>query len=292
MMEIEGLLIKAVGGFYYVSANGATHVCKARGVLRREGLSPVVGDRVLIETHASGYAQLNTVLPRRNLLKRPSVANLDELFIVLSAHTPEPDWLLADKLILAAKCMDVLPIPVLNKTDEADEAIRQAFRTDYALFERLEVSAADGSGLDALQEAAQGKVCCFAGQSAVGKSSLLNRLLPELSLSVGALSEKTERGKHTTRHAELWPFNGGALLDTPGFSLYESELLSQQELDACYPEFALSEGCRFPSCHHRGEPAADCGVKRLIGNSLSEARYARYILILDEMEQRRKHQYD
>ena len=180
---------------------------------------------------------------------------------------------------------------VLNKMDEADDSIREAFEADYRLFPRVVVSALSGEGLQGLKDAIAGKVCCFAGQSAVGKSSLMNALLPELDLPVGELTRKTDRGKHTTRHAQLWPCFGGALLDTPGFSLYEPESFDEKLLQGCYPEFNAAEPCRFPGCLHISEPG--CGVKALLADGrLSPARYERYVQIAKDFTFRRKHQYD
>ena len=288
---MEGSIIKGVGGFYYVSTDQGVITSKARGAFRKEGITPVVGDRVTLTLHASGYAQIDAILPRRNLLIRPAVANVDRLLIVISAHLPEPDWLLCDKLIVQAKLNDIEPVLVLNKADEADPSIREAFERDYRLFPRVVVSARTGEGLHALQDAIRGKICCFAGQSAVGKSSLMNALLPELDLPVGELTRKTDRGRHTTRHAQLWPCFCGALLDTPGFSLYEPDSFDEQLLLGCYPEFALADPCRFPGCMHRSEPG--CGVKALLTDGrLSPARYERYVQIANDFTFRRKHQYD
>ena len=288
---MEGSIIKGVGGFYYVSTDQGVITSKARGAFRKEGITPVVGDRVTLTLHASGYAQIDAILPRRNLLIRPAVATVDRLLIVISAHLPEPDWLLCDKLIVQAKLNDIEPVLVLNKADEADPSIREAFEQDYRLFPRVVVSARTGEGLHALQDAIRGKICCFAGQSAVGKSSLMNALLPELDLPVGELTRKTDRGRHTTRHAQLWPCFGGALLDTPGFSLYEPDSFDEQLLLGCYPEFALADPCRFPGCMHRSEPG--CGVKALLTDGrLSPARYERYVQIANDFTFRRKHQYD
>ena len=288
---MEGSIIKGVGGFYYVSTDQGMITSKARGAFRKEGITPVVGDRVTLTLHASGYAQIDAILPRRNLLIRPAVANVDRLLIVISAHLPEPDWLLCDKLIVQAKLNHIEPVLVLNKADEADPSIREAFERDYRLFPRVVVSARTGEGLHALQDAIRGKICCFAGQSAVGKSSLMNALLPELDLPVGELTRKTDRGRHTTRHAQLWPCFGGALLDTPGFSLYEPDSFDEQLLLSCYPEFALAAPCRFPGCMHRSEPG--CGVKALLTDGrLSPARYERYVQIANDFTFRRKHQYD
>ena len=288
---MEGSIIKGVGGFYYVSTDQGVVTCKAKGSFRREGLTPVVGDRVRITAHASGYAQIDQILPRRNLLIRPAVANIDRLLIVLSGHLPEPDWLLADKLIVQAALNRIEPVMVLNKADEATAPIRGAFDQDYRLFPRIIVSALSGEGLQDLKDAIAGKICCFAGQSAVGKSSLMNALLPELNLPVGELARKTDRGRHTTRHAQLWPCFGGALLDTPGFSLYEPESFDEKLLQGCYPEFAQATPCRFPGCMHVSEPG--CGVKLLLADGrLSPARYERYVQIAQDFTFRRKHQYD
>ena len=291
-MTEHGLLLKGVGSFYEVlTESGDVVTSKARGVFRREGLVPTVGDRVVIERKEQGYAQLTEILPRKNLLVRPPVANVDQLLIVISASVPEPDWGLLDRLIIASKRMQIEPIPVLNKVDTADDTILRTFQSEYHSFETLTVSAETGEGLDALKARMDGKVSCFAGQSAVGKSSLLNALIPTLALETGELSRKTERGRHTTRHAELWPYGNGAVLDTPGFSMFETDCLEQDELDACYPEFQNAFPCRFPGCMHLSEP--DCGVKPLLDTGeLTPGRYARYREIALEYQTRRKHRYD
>lgn len=291
-MTEYGLLLKGVGSFYEVLTDaGESITCKAKGAFRRAGLVPTVGDRVGIERQPSGYAQLREILPRRNLSVRPAVANIDQLLIVVSASAPAPDWMLMDRLIIASMRMGVTPIPILNKIDEGDEQTRALFAREYHAFETLCVSAETGEGLNRLSEKLPGKVTCFAGQSAVGKSSILNALFPDLHLKTGGLSEKTERGRHTTRHAELWPYAGGAVLDTPGFSLFETECLEQNELDACYPEFRTAEPCRFPGCMHISEP--DCGVKPLLlTGALTEERYTRYVEIAKDYQMRRKHRYD
>lgn len=291
MMEY-GLLIKGVGSFYEVLTEaGDTVTCKARGTFRREGITPTVGDRVGIERQERGYAQLAEILPRKNVLVRPAVANVDQLMIVVSASVPSPDWLLLDRLIIAATFLGVKPIPVLNKVDAADTDVQNAFINDYRAFDTLTVSAKTGEGIFELNEQLRDKVTCFAGQSAVGKSSILNRILPDLHLETGGLSRKTDRGRHTTRHAELWPYLGGAVLDTPGFSLFETECLDQEQLDACYPEFKNAAPCRFPGCMHVTEPG--CGVKPLLDSGeLTSLRYARYVEIAKEYQTRRKHRYD
>lgn len=290
----QGLLIKGIGGFYYVQTDaGELLTCKARGKFRNIHETPAIGDRVEVDTPKEGYAVVSRILPRKNLLVRPPVANIDQLVIVAAASVPQPDWLLVDKLIVQAYHAKIMPILVLNKLDEQDEATMEIFRADYAdHFTVRMVSTVTGAGIAELRALLPSKITCFAGQSAVGKSSLLNSLLPELSLETGTLAKKTDRGRHTTRHAELWPYEGGAVLDTPGFSLYESELLDQHDLDQYYPEFShVSNQCRFPGCRHIAEP--DCAVKQLLETGeLSKGRYTRYCQISDELAARRKHQYD
>ena len=257
---MQGRIIRGVGGFYDVLLpNAETVRCKARGRFRNDGITPMVGDLVELSRPATGFASMDEILPRANALLRPPVANIDLLVIVLSACVPKPDFLLADKLLVQAMTLKIEPLLVLNKIDAAKQEIADEFLSDYKAFGTLLVSSRTGEGLDALKNALTGHVSCFAGQSAVGKSSLLNALCPQLSLEIGELAKRTDRGKHTTRQAELWPFPSGAVLDTPGFSLFEMSELSQEALNACYPEFAWVAGeCRFTGCRHNSEP--DCAV--------------------------------
>lgn len=290
---MQGRIMKGVGGFYDVLLqNGTVVTCKARGRFRNEHIVPMVGDLVELSVPETGFASIDDLLPRKNALLRPPVSNIDQLVIVVSASVPKPDWLLTDKLLLQAHLLGVQPLLVLNKIDAADETIVAEFEADYAAFPALLVSSITGKELEALKQALNKKISAFAGQSAVGKSSLLNALFPELSLETGELAKKTERGKHTTRRAELWPLLGGAVLDTPGFSLFELEEIPQSALDAAWPEFKdAANRCRFAGCRHGKEP--DCAVKALLDTgALTQARYARYIELSQEIEQRRKHRYD
>lgn len=284
-----GRIIRGVGGFYYVQTGAEIVECRARGRFRVEGVTPMVGDYVEIRGNA-----VDRVLPRKNALVRPAVANVDQLIVVLAASHPEPDFLLADKLLISALTLGIRPLIVLNKLDERSSSVYDACVRDYnAAFPLLTISCRTGEGLDALKPHLADRVSCLAGQSAVGKSSLLNALLPALGLPVGDLSKKTERGRHTTRHAELIPCFGGAILDTPGFSLFEAETLTQEALDACYPEFGdAPKSCRFPACSHISEPG--CAVKTGIvaTGRMSRARYDRYVVICTDFQQRRKHRFD
>ena len=295
MVENErGYISKGVGGFYTVcTPSGEEIVCKARGRFRKDGITPVCGDRVLIARQRDGHALIDEILPRKNLLARPPVANIDQLIIVLSAGKPQPDYLLLDKLLIAASFSDMAPLIVFNKVDTvSQEQILSCGSAYEKYYPVLYVSAADGTGMDALKAALSGRISCFAGQSAVGKSSLLNTLLPELDLPVGGLTRKTDRGRHTTRHAELWRCFGGAVLDTAGFSLLELELCTQETLNAAYREFQNApKNCRFSVCAHDAEP--DCAVKALVENgSLDRERYERYVQLHRQFEEMRKRQYD
>jgi ribosome biogenesis GTPase len=290
---MHGRIIRGIGGFYDVLIEGGETVrCKARGRFRNEGVTPMVGDLVELSFPETGFASMDEILPRTNALLRPPVANIDLLVIVLSAGVPKPDFLLADKLLIQAHTLKIEPLIVLNKIDAAKDDITEEFVGDYAAFRTLLASSRTGEGIDALEAALTNRVSCFAGQSAVGKSSLLNALFPELSLETGELAKKTDRGKHTTRQAELWPFLGGAVLDTPGFSLFEMSELSQDALNLCYPEFSgVFTECRFTGCRHNAEP--DCAVKALLlEGKLSKGRYERYLEIQKEIEEKRKHKYD
>ena len=290
-----GRIIKGIGGFYYVlpDAGGEPVSCKARGHFRIQGLTPTVGDLVTYSMQQDGTASIETISPRKNILVRPAVSNIDLLLIVLSASVPEPSWILADRLIIQAKMLGVEPVLVLNKCDAPDPEILRQFDADYSgHFRTLRTSAKNGDGLDELKSVLQDRISCFAGQSAVGKSSLLNALIPGLDLETGSLSAKTDRGKHTTRRAELWPAFGGAILDTPGFSLFESAGMEQADLNRCYPEFSDLPGkCRFQGCMHLTEP--DCAVKEMVARGgMSRKRYERYGILAKEFEEGRKHRYD
>lgn len=290
---MTGRIVKGVGGFYEVMTEDGVIPCKARGRFRQESLKPMIGDLVEIAVQADGSAAIEKIAPRRNALTRPPVANIDQLVIVVAASNPRPDWLLVDKLLLECAVLGIRPLLALNKLDEPMDDIVETFTTDYAgAFDALYLSSVTGEGLDELRLMLASRVTCLAGQSAVGKSSLLNALIPALSLEVGGLSQKTARGKHTTRHAELFLYAGGAVLDTPGFSFLETGPLEQEALDNCYPEFGDAPSrCRFAGCSHIKEK--ECAVKELVENGkLSKARYERYCLLAEEMITRRKHRYD
>ncbi len=287
-MTGTGVILKGVGGFYTLLSEGEEHVCKARGRFRKDGVKPLPGD---IADFEDGY--LLELHERKNVLARPAVANIDRLVVTLAFSKPAPDFLLVDRLLLQAAMHSISAILVVNKSDSRKDKETLAAAEGYraAGFELVVCSAKSGEGLEALTPLLANKTSAFAGQSAVGKSSLLNALFPALSLKTGELSARTERGKHTTRHAELIPLTGGGLVvDTPGFSLLETEAIEPWELAALYPEFReYIELCRFPACLHHTEP--DCAVKANLKPE-SGGRYERYLTILEELNQKRRHRFD
>ena len=291
---MEGSILRGIGSFYTVlcDEDGREYTLRAQKKLRHQHLTPMVGDRVRF-TPGQGEEDgwLEEILPRKSMLVRPSVANVDMLMLVV-ASVPAPDLLLCDKLILRATQGNMTPAICVNKIDLGDGLARQIGEeyegTQLRVFS---ASAQTGEGIEALREAMRGKVTCLAGQSAVGKSSLLNALFG-LSLETGGLSRKTERGRHTTRRAEMMALHGMFVLDTPGFSLLEIEDGMEPEAFAqLYPEYnALSGGCRFQPCLHDREPG--CAVHAAVDRGeLSAARWARYRELLGEVREKWKGRY-
>lgn len=289
----EGVIVRGLGGLYYArDAQGEVWVLRAKGAFRKQHLTPLVGDRILFAPPAGeDHGWIEQILPRDNELLRPPVANIGHLVFVL-APEPAPDLLLLDAMLVLARLQSIAPLIVVNKT-ELDAALEEAVRTEYALAGApvLAVSAVTGEGLDALAAALRGGVCCFAGQSGVGKSTLLSAVTG-LHLQAGEISRRIARGKNTTRHAELYHQNGFAVLDTAGFSLLEPwEGMEPIELRRYYPEFAPYEGqCRFQPCFHLSEPG--CAVLAAAREgALPAARLARYHQLLDRVKQVWRNRY-
>lgn len=267
------------------SEDGNVFECKARGRFRKEKVTPMVGDLVDF-TLRDGYHSIEEILPRRNSLKRPMVANIDLMILVLSSGKPQADLLLCDKLLIQAKQSGILSLIVINKV-EANQERAEELSKQYACYETLFTSVKDREGIDALKERIKGLCVCFAGQSAVGKSSLLNSLDSSLKLETGGLSRKTDRGKHTTRQSELLyiPDINAYVVDTPGFSMYDAEV-EKDEVADLYPEMSALRGqCRFNSCLHDREP--DCAVKTAVEkHEISKERYDRYLRIIHSLEEK------
>lgn len=294
LQSAEGVIIKGVGGLYYARGeDGGTHVLRARGIFRRRHITPMVGDRVRF-TPGQGeeHGWVEEILPRESQLVRPPVANVRYLVIVL-APAPAPDYLLIDTLIAMALRQDIRPALVVNKCD-LDGGTYEAVRSDYAGLGAplLAVSALSGQGMDGLRSLLASGVCCLAGQSGVGKSTLLCAATG-LRLQTGEISQKIHRGRHTTRHAELLFSGEYRVLDTPGFSLLELwEGLEPIRLKEYYPEFAPYEGqCRFSPCYHLSEPG--CAVLEAArAGEISQARLERYHLLLKKAQEAWRNRYD
>ena len=286
--------MRGIGSFYTVlcDEDGQEYTLRAQKKLRHQKLTPMVGDRVRFtpgEGEDNGW--LEEILPRRSVMLRPSVANCDMLMLVV-ASVPHPDMLLIDKLILRASKGNMTPAICVNKIDLGDELVN-AIREEYAgtQLHVFAASALTGEGVEALREAMRGRVTCLAGQSAVGKSSLLNAIFG-LELETGGLSRKTERGRHTTRRAEMMAVDGMLVLDTPGFSLLEIEDgVEPQDFAQMYPEYnALAGDCRFQPCLHDREPG--CAVHRAVNEGkLSAVRWERYKELLAEVKENWKGRY-
>ncbi len=293
---MTGRIVRGIGGLYTVRDEeiGQEFVLRARGKLRREHKTPMVGDLVLFSAGSGEeHGWLEEILPRSSWCVRPPVANLDVLALVI-APVPQPDLLLVDRMIVFARRAGIGPLLCVNKCDVDGGALFAACEEAYARAKTpvLPLSARNGSGLDALHAQLCGKTVCFAGQSAVGKSSLLNALLG-LQLPTGEVSRKTERGRHTTRHAQLLYADGFRVMDTPGFSLLGfEEGFAPEELAQAYPDFEpYAPSCRFAPCLHDREPG--CAVRAAADTGeISRERWTRYVALLEELREKWRNRYD
>lgn len=280
--------MKGIGGFYYVRCGETIYECRARGVFRKKKITPLVGDFVRVEPEEEpGKGTLTEILPRRNFLVRPPVANLDQLLIVASLQDPQPNLLMIDKTIAAAEYHKIEPVVILNKTDLEDgDAIEAIYR--QAGFMCIQASARTGEGIETIREQLRGRVSVFTGNSGVGKSSLLNCIDERLGLSTGEISQKLGRGRHTTRHVEIYELeNGGLVADTPGFSTLDIErfqLIRKEELPDCFREFAPFLGqCRFTSCAHTVEKG--CAILQAVEEGkIARSRWESYVAMYQEVK--------
>ena len=283
----RGRIEKALSGFYYVNTGGETLQCRARGKFRREGLSPLVGDWVQVRELGNGEGFVEAVEARRNQFARPAAANIDQMVILASAAIPVTEPYLIDRIASIAALKGCQVLLCLNKCDldSADELYDIYSRSAIPV---LRVSAVTGQGLDALREAIHGKLSAFTGNSGVGKSSVLNALLPSLALPVGEVSKALGRGRHTTRHVELFSLGEDTyIIDTPGFSSFdtaEMDLALKQHLPETFPEFApYVSDCRFTGCTHTKEKG--CRVLQAVKDGLIPAsRHRSYVRLYDELK--------
>ncbi len=286
-MKSNGKILKGIGGFYYVETVDGIIECKARGSFRNKEQSVVVGDMVEIEIGADNKGVIDKILPRKNLLCRPSVSNIDKLYIVCSTTLPEPNLLNIDKLIAIAISNNIKPVLVISKTDlESPQNLKKIYQN--AGFEVFETHQNDKESAQKIKKSLENSISVFTGNSGVGKSSLINNMFPNMSLKTGEISLKLSRGKHTTRHVELFNLSNGAYLaDTPGFSSIDfesSNIIRKEEVFDCFPDFSqYADDCRFPDCKHIGE--RDCSVKDAVENGkIEKSRYDSYVFLYKEAE--------
>ena len=282
----EYRIIKALSGFYYVQTEDGVVECRARGRFRRQDQSPLVGDFVCI-TRQGDKGVLEALLPRKNAFIRPAVANIDQLVVLASCAIPVTEPFLIDRVLAIAQLQNVPALVVVNKDDLAPaQPLAEIYRR--AGVPVLVTSAETGEGIEALREALAGKLSCLTGNSGVGKSSLLNCACPQLQLPVGEVSEKLGRGRHTTRHVELFALGGGTyVIDTPGFSSFDTEEMDLElkaHLPETFPEFApYVDQCRFTGCTHTKEKG--CRVLQAVQDGdIPASRHRSYLRLYDELK--------
>ena len=285
---IEGRIQKALSGFYYVDTGSEVLTCRARGKFRKDSVSPLVGDRVEVRELGNGEGFVERICPRKNAFARPAVANIDQLVIIGSGAIPKTDPFLIDRVAAIAALKGCEAIILLNKCDlDRADNLYGLYRS--AGFQTLRVSAETGEGIEELRHAVSGKLTAFTGNSGVGKSSILNRLCPELELKTGEVSEKLGRGRHTTRHVQLYPLDESTYVaDTPGFSSFDTdmmELILKENLQYAFPDFApFLGGCQFRDCSHRAEPGCQV-TKALKDGKIERTRYESYLRLYEKAEQ-------
>ncbi|OGX78017.1 ribosome small subunit-dependent GTPase A [Exiguobacterium sp. SH3S2] len=292
---MKGTIIRLQGGFYDVMTETKVEIrCRARGNFRNRNISPVVGDDVDIQDQGDGTGYIMAVDERSNHLVRPPIANIDQAFLLFSVKEPAFSFHLLDRFLILIESKQVHPIIVLTKMDLLLEAEKEKISAAAALYRSIgyqviETSTEDGAGIELIRSAFKDKTSVFAGQTGVGKSSLLNAVAPELELATGKISKALGRGKHTTRHVTLITLADGFVADTPGFSSLEfPEELEVEEMRWCFPEFVLRhDDCKFRGCAHLNEPG--CAVKAAVeAGEIASTRYANYVTFMEELKDRQR----
>ena len=283
MAETSGIIVKCLGGLYTVESPDGIYECKARGVFRARGISPAVGDSVTV----SGGV-ITEIGERRNFIIRPPLANLDQILFVVSTVSPAPNFLILDKFIAIAEYKGIEPVVVITKTDLGDgTAVREVY--DAIGIRTAEVDYTDEESVQRVRELLSGKISAFMGNSGAGKSTLLNAVDPSLDLATGEISRKLGRGRHTTRHAELYKLAGGGYIaDTPGFSTFETnryDVIRKEELAGCFREFAeFTDNCRFRDCSHTCEKGCAV-VEAVAAGKIPKIRHESYCIMYEEAKQ-------
>ncbi len=277
-----GIILKGIGGFYYVKEenNNQIYECKPRGIFRKDSIIPLPGDKVdfSILDNQEKLGSIDQILPRISELVRPAIANIDQMVIVLATKAPNTDFILLDKLLITAEMKKLRVIICINKIDLEDD-IANNIRDAYSLagYKCIEISSVKNIGYELLQEELKNHTSVFAGQSGVGKSTILNHVMDSWVMETGSVSNKIERGKHTTRHAEILELKyGGYIADTPGFSSFELADIQYNELESYYPEFRNHlNTCKFTSCSHITEP--ECQIREAVERGeIDNNRFQRY----------------
>ncbi|MEE1038520.1 MAG: ribosome small subunit-dependent GTPase A [Eubacterium sp.] len=289
---MKGLIVKGIAGFYYVrNDQGEVIQCKARGNFKNEGIVPHVGDLVEYQQLEDGDGIVEEIFPRKNQFIRPPIANVDLIVIVVAASKPKPNPFIIDRFLVMAERSNTDIVLCLNKVDDAKQKDIDAFDQIYDnIYKVIKTSAENGEGLEELKEVLKGRKTAFAGPSGVGKSTLINALQPGFKLETGEISNKTKRGKHTTRHVEIFEMDFGAMVyDTPGFTSFELLEANEAELQLFYPELAKFKGqCRYDDCVHIKEP--ECKVlEALERGEIHPSRYESYKGQIEEIRNKRKY---
>ena len=287
---MEGIIIKGIAGFYYVKTEEGILECKARGIFRKNNITPMVGDRVSVVSTPEGNV-VDEIHKRTSELVRPFVANVSQAYVVFALRNPDINFELLNKFIISLEKNGIEPVLVFNKSDLATEnekiQLKELFKgTGYQIHF---ITAKDGSGLEELHKGLKNQITVLCGPSGAGKSTLLNKLAGSEKMETGIISEKVKRGKHTTRHSELITVDDALLVDTPGFSTMEMTM-EAKELKDYFPEFHVYEGqCRFQGCNHDKEPG--CSVKDEVGKTISVERYNYYVKYYNELLEENKRKW-
>lgn len=286
-MILNGTIIKGIGGFYYVEAAGEIYECKARGAFRKAKISPLVGDSVEILVDSNEKNSIEAIGERRNFFNRPPISNVDKLVIVASTCDPKPNTLIIDRLTAVAFYKNVQPVIVFTKDDMNDSAELMDIYSSTGI-SCFSVSNVTGEGVNEIKEFIDGSISVFTGNSGVGKSSLINCICPDFVLETGEISQKLGRGRHTTRHVELFKVNDGYIADTPGFSSLDFEtndIIMKDELAYCFPEFRDYIGdCKFASsCSHVKDKGCKV-LEALNDGKINQSRHESYVALYNEVK--------